>query len=322
MVAVYGPAVRPPRAESPPATLGGGRVLQPGSRRYRRRDARTSSASPPRLADPATAPPRPSPFLGLAPWTERASPRWPALSVDEVAAGLASPGRRRAPGRTPVGPRRTVRVLAEFAADLEDRVLRALGRLHAARPRQSAIPRVHLAAELPDLANEGLVAGLLDRLKPRRGRPRRPHRRPRGHEPEAQPGRAQAQGRARRRDPGRRLHPARRRRPGRRRRRAAAAVPDLLALLRDEEQVAEINPRLFLDFDAEAELRRRVRDRLADGSTITMAELRDLLGTTRKYAVPIGEYLDRIGLTVREGDAPPLNRPAKEFGRSAADEGG
>jgi selenocysteine-specific elongation factor len=33
-----------------------------------------------------------------------------------------------------------------------------------------------------------------------------------------------------------------------------------------------------------------------------MAELRDLLGTTRKYAVPIGEYLDRIGLTKREGD--------------------
>ncbi len=40
----------------------------------------------------------------------------------------------------PLGPRRTVRVLAEFAADLEDRVLRALGRLHAARPRQTAIP--------------------------------------------------------------------------------------------------------------------------------------------------------------------------------------
>ena len=36
-----------------------------------------------------------------------------------------------------------------------------------------------------------------------------------------------------------------------------------------------------------------------------MAELRDLLGTTRKYAVPIGEYLDRIGLTRREGDVPP-----------------
>ena len=34
-----------------------------------------------------------------------------------------------------------------------------------------------------------------------------------------------------------------------------------------------------------------------------MAELRDLMGTTRKFAVPIGEYLDRIGWTRREGDA-------------------
>ena len=45
-----------------------------------------------------------------------------------------------------------------------------------------------------------------------------------------------------------------------------------------------------------------MKDRLADGSAISMSELRDLLGTTRKYAVPFGEYLDRIGLTKREGD--------------------
>ena len=73
-------------------------------------------------------------------------------------------------------------------------------------------------------------------------------------------------------------------------------------MLRDEHQVAEINAGLYLDAEADAVLRRKVRERLGDGSTITMAELRDLLGTTRKYAVPIGEYLDRIGLTRREGD--------------------
>jgi selenocysteine-specific elongation factor len=83
----------------------------------------------------------------------------------------------------------------------------------------------------------------------------------------------------------------------------AAVVPELLALLRDEQQLVAISPGLDLDCDAEAELRRRVTERLADGSSITMADLRDLLGTTRKYAVPIGEYLDRIGLTQREGDA-------------------
>jgi selenocysteine-specific elongation factor len=33
-----------------------------------------------------------------------------------------------------------------------------------------------------------------------------------------------------------------------------------------------------------------------------MADLRDAWGTTRKYAVPYGEYLDRLGITRREGD--------------------
>ena len=82
----------------------------------------------------------------------------------------------------------------------------------------------------------------------------------------------------------------------------SSAVPDLLALLRDEQRIAEIHTGLYLDADADSELRRRVRERLADGSSLTMAQLRDLLGTTRRYAVPIGEYLDRIGLTRRQGD--------------------
>jgi len=34
----------------------------------------------------------------------------------------------------------------------------------------------------------------------------------------------------------------------------------------------------------------------------TMSELKTLLGTSRKYAVPIGEYLDRVGITRRIGD--------------------
>ena len=45
-----------------------------------------------------------------------------------------------------------------------------------------------------------------------------------------------------------------------------------------------------------------VRDRLAEGKGLTVAEIRDLLGTTRKYAVPLCEYLDRVGVTRRDGD--------------------
>ncbi|MFO0846371.1 MAG: SelB C-terminal domain-containing protein [Gemmataceae bacterium] len=50
-------------------------------------------------------------------------------------------------------------------------------------------------------------------------------------------------------------------------------------------------------------MRRRVADRPREGAGMTVAEIRDLLGTTRKFAdVPLCEYLDRVGLTRREGD--------------------
>src|SRR5205823_14441505 len=101
----------------------------------------------------------------------------------------------------------------------------------------------------------------------------------------------------------------------------AAAVPDLLALLVEGERLVEVGPALYLDQDVAVERRRRVIERLGDGSRVTMAELRDCLGTTRKYAVPIGEYLDRIGLTKREGDVRRLGHVAAP-GAEAAGPGG
>jgi Zn-dependent alcohol dehydrogenase len=35
---------------------------------------------------------------------------------------------------------------------------------------------------------------------------------------------------------------------------------------------------------------------------LTVAEVRDLLGTSRKYAVPLCEWLDQTGATLRRGD--------------------
>src|SRR5690606_37661894 len=69
----------------------------------------------------------------------------------------------------------------------------------------------------------------------------------------------------------------------------AGIVPELLALLVDEGSIVEIGRGFFPGVDAETGLRRRVADRLAVGNGLTMAELRDLLGTSRKFAVPIGE---------------------------------
>ena len=46
----------------------------------------------------------------------------------------------------------------------------------------------------------------------------------------------------------------------------------------------------------------RLRGALAGRRSLTVAEIRDLLGTTRKFAVPICEHLDGSGLTRRSGD--------------------
>jgi selenocysteine-specific elongation factor len=43
-----------------------------------------------------------------------------------------------------------------------------------------------------------------------------------------------------------------------------------------------------------------VREAGADG--ITVSVLRERLGTSRKYAVPLAEHLDRAGVTRRSGD--------------------
>ena len=43
-----------------------------------------------------------------------------------------------------------------------------------------------------------------------------------------------------------------------------------------------------------------------ENSTLTVAELRDLLNTSRKVSLPLLEYLDMHKYTVREGD---IRRP-------------
>jgi len=293
------------REESPPATLGGGRVLQPSARRVRRRDeaevartARLRSPDPVERAAAALA------GFGLRPWTDRDLAREAGLSLAEVVAATASLSSSGALVDLPVGPRRTVRVLKEVAAGLEDRTLRAMGRLHAARPRQSAVPRSHLAAELPDLGSGALVSALIERLKAG-GKATADARTValKGFEPKLSQGERRLKAELAEALTAGGFSPPDLADLTARAGGKGAVVAELLALLRDEERAVEVSPQLYLEFEAAAELRRRVVARLGGGATMTMAELRDLLGTTRKYAVPIGEYLDRTALTVRDGDA-------------------
>jgi len=82
----------------------------------------------------------------------------------------------------------------------------------------------------------------------------------------------------------------------------AANLKDLYEVCIAEGFLVHIVDTIYLHADAEAAMRRRVTERLQNGQGATVAEIRDILGTTRKFAVPLCEYLDRIGVTRREGD--------------------
>ncbi len=51
-----------------------------------------------------------------------------------------------------------------------------------------------------------------------------------------------------------------------------------------------------------AAINARVQTYLRANERMTMAQFRDLIGTTRKYAVPLLEWFDSRGITVRSGD--------------------
>ena len=59
---------------------------------------------------------------------------------------------------------------------------------------------------------------------------------------------------------------------------------------------------MFLHREVETLMRCQLQRELANGKSLTVSEIRELLATSRKFAVPICEYLDRIGFTRRDGD--------------------
>lgn len=57
-----------------------------------------------------------------------------------------------------------------------------------------------------------------------------------------------------------------------------------------------------------AAMTEKVKSSIAQNGQTTLAEVRDLLSTTRKYAQALLEHLDAVGVTVRDGDARRLKR--------------
>jgi len=83
----------------------------------------------------------------------------------------------------------------------------------------------------------------------------------------------------------------------------------LLNALVEMGQFVQLNEDVLFQPEAYQTMRAAVIDHIKAQGEITLAELRDKFDTSRKYAVAVLEHLDHTGITLRRGDMRVLRRP-------------
>jgi selenocysteine-specific elongation factor len=292
------------RESSATFTVGGGQVLQPVARKIRRRHLDVLE----RIERLWTGTPRERAltvawFGGFQGFDAADLVRGANVGPDEAAALIADLKARGELAELAVGQTRRVLLHKDLVDDLETRLLGVLDRLHEQFPLMSTHDRQKVQAQLDYVGDDPLVHAAVERLLAKRvlaGDLRRigradfkpklsanlrklkdklvdAYRVGRFQPPEPASFAGAAGGNA-------------------------ANLKDLFDVCVQEGYLARVTDEIYLHADADAEMRRLVTAKLAEGRGLTVAEIRDLLGTTRKYAVPLCEYLDRSGVTRREGD--------------------
>jgi selenocysteine-specific elongation factor len=292
------------RESSATQTVGGGQVLQPVARKVRRRHVETLE----RIEKLWTGDARERVltvawFGGFAGFTRADLVRGANVGPDEAAALIEQ--LKAAGDLTDVAISGSHRRLLhrDMVRELENRILTALQKLHDQFPLMSTHDRQKVQSHLDYVGDDQLVHAAVDRLlaaKKLHGDLRRisradfrpklsgnlrklkdklvlDYRKARFQPPEPASFAGAAGGNS-------------------------ASLNDLFEVCVQEGFLVRVTPEIYLHAEVDAEMRRLVKERLAQGAGLTVAEIRDLLGTTRKFAVPLCEYLDRVGLTRREGD--------------------
>ncbi len=78
---------------------------------------------------------------------------------------------------------------------------------------------------------------------------------------------------------------------------------ETLRLMAGQNRLVWLNDQLFLNGEAYRKMLILLKKSVEQNGSITLAQFRDLLGTSRKYAAVILESLDEQGVTVKQGDA-------------------
>jgi len=80
------------------------------------------------------------------------------------------------------------------------------------------------------------------------------------------------------------------------------SVGELLEMASENGELVRISDDYYLHSEVVDSIKTQLTDELTKNGGLTMSDIRQILDTSRKYAIPICEYFDQIGFTVRDGD--------------------
>jgi len=81
-----------------------------------------------------------------------------------------------------------------------------------------------------------------------------------------------------------------------------ARLREVIRLMEREKSIIRVAIDMYFLTDSVDEMKRSLREHFSKETQITPASVRDLFGTSRKYTIPLLEFFDREGITVRAGD--------------------
>ena len=290
------------RSESPIMTIGGGRVLDPHAERVRRDDvSRIEALRRLEDSDPVSRALAALYLFGLRPWKPDDLVRM--AGVEEPESVIQTLRQRGELEEVRISPTRTMWLARQTVADLAARIESTLAKLHEQFPLNTMIDRSRLVNRFAYLDNPPLIDVVIQRLV--REKKLRVSERGvalAGHGPQLSAGEQKLVDEIIDRFRAAGFQPPTVNELQKSAVKNQAVVPKLVELAAAEGHLIAVSSEFYLHREIEAKLRETLRAELAPGKGLTMSEIRELLATTRKYAVPICEYLDRIGFTRREGD--------------------
>lgn len=290
------------RAESPALTLGGGRILHPTPPRLVRWDEadvaeirRMGSADPDERAAGwawfATSGDMDAADLARACGVGNGVPHWEALVVAHTVIPIPGPGGK------------PVHVHAGRLERIEDALRRGLERAHARNPLKLAFPlpailagQAHLGGQavlqqaVRNLTSKKLVQVHQQRISLVGSGPRLTRNERLQLEELLQLVRSAG------------FQSPTAAELGTLATRSPQSVSQLLPIAIESGELVRIGQDMVMHAETVQEVLARLRDQFPAESGFTVSQLREFLGTSRKYALPFCEHLDESGVTIRDGD--------------------